>query len=313
MTRLNNKESDIGNSARDVHRHAKLITAFRTLDKNLHWRFETRNVSPGEEESIEVRFFVLLKDSPAPMQAEAMKTLLKEIEGDDAAWFSPGRREWAFDLERMKEEFEDLRGLDWCTGRAYVEPEFQVEKERNAISRTKYYETFIVFYINPGVLGMTPMHVPPEIQQSIRDFRLDHPDPRKVAFLMMKYGKTKAHQNIVEGIKQALSPHGIVALRADEKDYHADLYPNILTYLHGCGFGIAVFERIEQDEFNPNVSLEVGYMIALGKKVCLLKDRTLPKLHTDLVSKLYKEFDPQDPVSSIPLVLERWVKDWHII
>jgi len=290
-----------------------LITAFRTLDKNLHWRFETRNVSADEEESIEVRFFVLLKDSAAPMQADAMKILQKELESDEATWFSPGRKEWLFDLDRMKEQFEGLQALDWCRGRVYVEPEFQVEKERAAMSRSKYYETFIVFYLNPGALGMTPMHVPPEIQQSIRDFRLDHPDPRKVAFLMMKYGKTKAHENIVEGIKQALAPQGIVALRADEKDYHADLYPNILTYLHGCGFGIAVFERIEQEEFNPNVSLEVGYMIALEKRVCLLKDRTLPKLHTDLVSKLYKEFDPQDPIASIPPVLKKWMKDWHVI
>ena len=290
-----------------------MITAFRTLDKNLHWRFETRNVSADEEESIEVRFFVLLKDSAAPMQADAMKILQKELESDEATWFSPGRKEWLFDLDRMKEQFEGLQELEWCRGRVYVEPEFQVEKERAAISRSKYYETFIVFYLNPGALGMTPMHVPPEIQQSIRDFRLDHPDPRKVAFLMMKYGKTKAHENIVEGIKQALAPQGILALRADEKDYHADLYPNILTYLHGCGFGIAVFERIEQEEFNPNVSLEVGYMIALEKRVCLLKDRTLPKLHTDLVSKLYKEFDPQDPIASIPPVLKKWMKDWHVI
>ncbi len=247
------------------------------------------------------------------MQADAMKILQKELESDEATWFSPGRKEWLFDLDRMKEQFEGLQALDWCRGRVYVEPEFQVEKERAAISRSKYYETFIVFYLNPGALGMTPMHVPPEIQQSIRDFRLDHPDPGKVAFLMMKYGKTKAHENIVEGIKQALAPQGIVALRADEKDYHADLYPNILTYLHGCGFGIAVFERIEQEEFNPNVSLEVGYMIALEKRVCLLKDRTLPKLHTDLVSKLYKEFDPQDPIASIPPVLKKWMKDWHVI
>jgi hypothetical protein len=98
--------------------------------------FETRNVSPEEEESVEVRFFVLLKDSPAPMQAEAMKILLKEMEGDGTSWYSPGRKEWAFDLDRMKEQFEGLRELDWCTGRAYLEPEFEVEKERTAISRT---------------------------------------------------------------------------------------------------------------------------------------------------------------------------------
>lgn len=313
MREAQNSESEGDNVGTKAQRHSKVITAFRTLDNAIHWRFETRSVLPGEEEFIEVRFFVLLKDCAAPMQADVMKELLRQVEGRQFDWFFPGRNEWVFDLDRMKGQFEELNSVEWCTGRVYVEPEFQVEKEKDAISRTKYYETFVVFYINPGVLGMTPMHVPPEIQQSIRDFRLDHPDARKVAFLMMKYGKTKAHANIEEGLRQALTPHGIVALRADEKDYHSDLYPNILTYLHGCSFGVAVFERIEQDEFNPNVSLEVGYMIALGKKVCLLKDQTLPKLHTDLVSKLYKEFDPQDPISSIPPVLERWMRDWHVI
>jgi hypothetical protein len=306
-------ESETDNSGAKARKHSKVITAFRTLDNTLHWRFETRNVLPGEEESIDVRFFVILKDCPMPMQADAMKVLLRQVDSHQIDWLVPGRKEWAFDLDGMKEQFVELQDVEWCAGRVYVEPEFQVEKEKDAISRTKYYETFIVFCISPGVLGMTAMHVPPEIQQSIRDFRLDHPDPRKVAFLMMKYGKTKAHESIVEGLRQALTAHGIVALRADEKDYHTDLYPNILTYLHGCGFGIAVFERIEQDEFNPNVSLEVGYMIALGKNVCLLKDKTLPKLHTDLVSKLYKEFDPQDPIGSIPPVLERWMRDWHVI
>lgn len=61
------------------------------------------------------------------------------------------------------------------------------------------------------------------------------------------------------------------------------------------------------------MALEVGYMMALGKNVCLLKDQTLTTLQTDLVSKLYKKFDPQDPVASIPPVLEKWMKDWRII
>jgi hypothetical protein len=300
------------NEAGGVHRHSKVITGFRTLDDTLHWRYTTRNLYPHEDESIEVRFFVLLKRTPAPVEGDAIKLLLKQMEHTQIAWLSSGRKSWIFDLDRLKDEFEGLRELDWCIGRVYIEPEFKVEKE-DSLSGERYYETFIVFYINPGVLGMGSIHVPPEIQQSIQDFRLDHPDSRKVAFVMMKYGTTAAHQNIVNGIKQALDPYGITAIRADEKDYHADLYPNILTYLYGCGFGIAVFERIEQDDFNPNVSLEVGYMLALGKKVCLLKDQTLRTLHTDLVSKLYKQFDPQDPLTSIPPVLERWMKDWHII
>lgn len=68
-------------------------------------------------------------------------------------------------------------------------------------------------------------------------------------------------------------------------------------------------ERIEADDFNPNVSLEVGYMFALKKPVCLLKDKTLKTLHTALVGKLYRVFDPQDPASSVPPVLTQWLED----
>lgn len=295
------------------HRHSKVITSFRTLDGSLHWRYTTRNLFPHEEESIEVRFFVLLKDILVPQKGDALRTLLNEMYKADVSWLGPGRKEWAFDLDRMKDKFEDLRELDWCRGRVYLEPEFEVKKEDIDISNDKYYETSIVFYINPEVLGMTPMPVPPEIQNSLRDFRLDHPDPKKVAFIMMKFGRTTAHDKIVQGIKDALAPHGISAVRADDRDYHTDLYPNILTYLYGCGFAVAVFERIEKDDFNPNVSLEVGYLLAMGKEICLLKDQTLPLLQTDLVGKLYRTFDPLDPVASIPPALTKWMQDRRII
>ena len=81
----------------------------------------------------------------------------------------------------------------------------------------------------------------------------------------------------------------------------------------GCGFGVAVFERIEAEQFNPNVSLEVGYMRALSKEVCLLKDKTLTTLQTDLLGKLYRQFDPQDPERTIPNELSRWLSDKGIL
>ena len=73
--------------------------------------------------------------------------------------------------------------------------------------------------------------------------------------------------------------------------------------------GIAVFERIESDDFNPNVSLEVDYMMATGRPVCLLKDKTLRALPSDLVGRLYKSFDAQDPNDLISTVLRQWVGD----
>jgi len=105
-----------------------------------------------------------------------------------------------------------------------------------------------------------------------------------------------------------LSQNGIVGLRADDKQYHDNLLRNVLTYIHGCNMGVAVFERIEADSFNPNVSFEVGYMRALNKPVCLLKDRTMKTLYTDLLGELYKSFDPQSPNDSIPPELKKMAK-----
>jgi nucleoside 2-deoxyribosyltransferase len=122
--------------------------------------------------------------------------------------------------------------------------------------------------------------------------------------------KTAAHERIVVAIASALSELGIKVVRADEREYHSDLFLNILTYMHGADFGIAVFERLEGDEFNPNVSLEVGYMLGIRKQVCLLKDSTLRSLHADLVGKLYRDFNPQDPETSIAPKLQAWLRDW---
>ena len=160
---------------------------------------------------------------------------------------------------------------------------------------------------------VTDASFPLEITDSLRNFLRDHPDLKRNAFIMMRFGETSAHVGIVESIKHTLIKYGVTGFRADDKSYHDDLFPNVLTYIYGCSFGIAVFERLEEERFNPNVALEVGYMRAIRKPVCLLKDKTLKTLQTDLVGKLYKEFDPQTPKETIPVVLEKWLRDKDII
>jgi hypothetical protein len=151
--------------------------------------------------------------------------------------------------------------------------------------------------------------IPGTITESIEKFRTDYPAGQRTAFLMMQFGNSVAHKAIVNAIREALKPRGITALRADDKQYHDDVFPNVQTYLYGCDFGIAVFERIEADAFNPNVALEVGYCLALDKPVCFLKDRTLKTLQTDLVGKLYREFDAHQPAETIAPVLLKWLED----
>lgn len=59
--------------------------------------------------------------------------------------------------------------------------------------------------------------IPVEITESLNQFRKDHPDPSKVAFVMMRFGSTDAHRSIVEGIQQALQPFGIAAIRGRQR------------------------------------------------------------------------------------------------
>lgn len=150
---------------------------------------------------------------------------------------------------------------------------------------------------------------PVEIRESIAKFRKDHPNSQKLAFILMKFGGSQAHENILQAVKDALQSQGITALRADDKEYHVNLLYNVLTYLYGCGFGIAIYERIENDGFNPNVSLEVGYMMALGKPVCLLKERTLLGLNTDLSGLVYRIFDAFKPAETIHQSLTKWLTE----
>jgi len=154
--------------------------------------------------------------------------------------------------------------------------------------------------------GVTP---PATLHDSLKRFHAAHRESESACFIMMRFGRTSQHSKIEKAIKSTLAKHGIKGFLARDREFNDDLFSNILTYIHGSAFGIAVFERLETEEFNPNVALEVGYMLGLKKHVLLSKDQTLKALHTDLVGKLYREFDPQNPGSSIPFQIESWLTD----
>ena len=154
---------------------------------------------------------------------------------------------------------------------------------------------------------------PLELTESLQRFKIDNPVYERNAFIMMRFGTTIQHVEIVKAIRLLLSKYDIKGHRADDKEYHEDLFSNVQTYMHGCAFGVAVFEQLEVNSFNPNVSLEVGYMRGLRKRVCLLKDNSLMTLHTDLLGKLYRSFDSQMASTTIPSELGSWLRDKDIV
>lgn len=213
---------------------------------------------------------------------------------------------WRIDFDEVVQHCPNGRPFDWLTGQVeLIDSPIWDDATKGMALEFTISET----RMEKRTMGDNVVDVPASIRESYDKFRVDNPDPAQAAFIMMRFGDTPAHASIVKAIRDVLKKFGIVGLRADDKQYHDDLFPNVQTYLHGCGFGIAIFERIENNEFNPNVGLEVGYLLAMGKPVCYLKDKSLAALHTDLIGKLYRTFDTYQPLETIPKELEAWLSD----
>lgn len=282
-----------------------------SITGKIHWHCSERREPYGilgYKEGIKVSFnspFSLYKGK------EALEFIRQLIRREDISWIIPNHGKWTFDLDKLKKSYSQLSGIEWINGQVSLEPEIHVDPSQKIGSEG----TTITFYILPEeVRGKRMIIKPPiEIKESLQSFMDDYPSDQKIAFLMMKYGRTPSHSKIEKAIKEVLEKFDIKSLKASDKEYHDDLFYNILTYIYGCDFGIAVFERILGEKFNPNVSLEVGYMLSLDKPICLLKDKTLKTLHTDIIGKLYKEFDTQAPEDTIPKQVTKWLKDKEIL
>jgi hypothetical protein len=251
-------------------------------------------------------------------QRDALTRVVIQLRRHGVKWLRPAKGvmdKWLLNLDELKVNFDHVKDLHWAHGVIAITPEYEVEQEHSRLDNISPTVTGrIRFVVIPEEMESAMVAVDfPELKPFLEKFSEEHQEPKKCGFLMMKFGTTELHTVIVDAIKSACAIHGIEALRADDKTYSDDLLSNIRTYMHGCSFGIAVYERLVEDDFNPNVSLEVGYMMALGKPVLFLKDTTLDSLHTDLVGKLYEIFDVQSPHETIPPVLEKWLKNKSII
>lgn len=294
--------------------HCYRATTFAGI-KGISWKYSQ---TQSDDDSVSI----VMEFEGTFSRQTVFDIIKKAAEGtDDSAWLQPvGRTKWKINLDALTERFNELPKWDWLYGSIVVEPEVDTMQDSQPLLVPSRYgqtmlpkfKTVFSIYLTEQIvqeLRGGEMAVPIEIQKSLEGFREDHPNPLKVAFLMMQFGTTPAHDKIVKYIRNAFSDHGITVLRADDKDYHEGLFQNVQTYMHGCGIGVALFERIVKEDFNPNVSLEIGYMLAMGKPICLLKDRTLKALPTDLVGRLYKEFDVQAPKKTIPQQVTKWLKD----
>lgn len=158
-----------------------------------------------------------------------------------------------------------------------------------------------------------PINAAPEyLQPTVRRLLADFPDYQKNCFLMMSFADTPPHKDVVEFLKQTMGKWGFNLLRADHKTYSDDLLSNIETYIYGCSFGIAIVERYQNDQHNVNVALETGYFMGLQRPVCVLKEKTVGSLQSDLQGRLYVQFN-QHNLEALESSLYKWLLDKELL
>lgn len=249
-----------------------------------------------------------------------LREFKKHLEINGINWIKPYQNlteEWIIDLTDLKQSFNFLQKEDYLKEVILLEPQHDKRKEINPLTdKPIITSTVLRFNINPKELVIIKSDNKDvyilDLREPLSRFYKDHSDSNKCAFLMMKYEDSPIQSQIVLKLKNVFNKHGLELLRADEKHYSDDLLTNIRTYMHGCGFGVAIFDRINSEYFNPNVSLEIGYMMALKKPILFLKDITLKSLHTDLVGKLYEEFDFQNYSKTFDKSVTKWLVNHEI-
>jgi hypothetical protein len=146
------------------------------------------------------------------------------------------------------------------------------------------------------------------LEPHLRRFLEEHPNPARNLFVMMRFAESPQNEEIYEAIEGACSAYGFHAVRADNRDYTGELWSNIEVYLTCCQYGVAVFEEIDQRNFNPNVALELGYMTGRQKRTLILKEKRLPSLQADVMHRLYKPFDMFAISETVSREVGRWIE-----
>lgn len=126
---------------------------------------------------------------------------------------------------------------------------------------------------------------------------------------MMRYRDAQQYRDIENAIRTQTSRYSLKTHLASDNAYASKLWDSICVYMIACDFGIAVFEEIDTRNFNPNISIELGFMFALGKECLLLKDKRMPNLPTDFCGHLYKQFDTYKIHDSINQQIASWVSE----
>lgn len=128
-------------------------------------------------------------------------------------------------------------------------------------------------------------------------------------FVIMRFEKQFSILNSIENaIKNTLNDFKLRAILARDVLLDSELWPNVRFCMNYCRYAIAVFDRMEDPNFNPNVTLELGYILALKRPCLILKDETIDTMPSDIIGRLYERFNSTDAAASVSLAVRKWLE-----
>lgn len=144
----------------------------------------------------------------------------------------------------------------------------------------------------------------------ITKFLKQYPHVDRNVFVMMPFS-TPSSNSVWEAVRDEVEDHGLIALRADRKAFSPILWWNVVTYMIGCTYGIVVYEPVDEIPFNPNVSIEAGFMRALDRSVLFLAAGELASLPVDFSGHIFRTYsrNPRRRKASIRAAVKDWIEN----
>ena len=134
---------------------------------------------------------------------------------------------------------------------------------------------------------------------------------RKMGFLIRKFEERDDRNRLVNTVRETFRQKGFTIVDASEKTLHPEAWGNVREFLEHCSFGVIIIDNLSPYTagFNPNVFLEIGYLLALKKNILILIQNSLAQtLPTDIKPFIYTSFDSQDlETASLKNNIIKWI------
>jgi len=149
--------------------------------------------------------------------------------------------------------------------------------------------------------------------QGLSNFEIDGTYERSV-FIMTKFPNDQNPQlidaelkTIIQAVRDVVKASGYIPRLAYDKRFHPNLWDNVEMYLLGCKRGVAIVENKYQNELNPNVTMEWGWMRGMNRDVLYLVENTFDLTRADIAGLIQDRFAWENPEADIKRAVKNWL------